>query len=215
MTETSFSQQPGRIRTTIEFWPSFVDILVTVLMVFVLQSFLRTTLNVEVLEAAKLQQAQDRLRKSLRSEFQREVQDETVTFAAKPNLLQIRFADRILFKPSRFSLEYAGEDVLRRCARVLSQASSFEEIQIEGHTDTSQFRGAAFPRNNWELSSARALTVVSFFVNAAGLDPKKLSANGYGEFRPVVEAGRYRPDLSRRIELRVVFSTPRAEGGAK
>ena len=56
------------------------------------------------------------------------------------------------------------------------------DIIIEGHTDNIPVRGGAY-RSNWELSIARAVGVVNFFI-ADGLDPKQLIAAGYGEFHP-------------------------------
>jgi len=84
------------------------------------------------------------------------------------------------------------------------------DIIIEGHTDPTPVRGGAY-RSNWELSVARAVGVVNFFI-AAGLNPKQLVAAGYGEFHPAypndTEADRAR---NRRIEITLV----RQPGGAR
>jgi chemotaxis protein MotB len=77
------------------------------------------------------------------------------------------------------------------------------DIIVEGHTDTIPVRGGAY-RSNWELSIARAVGVVNFFI-ASGLDPKQLIAAGYGEFHPAYpndsESNRAR---NRRIEITLV-----------
>jgi len=77
------------------------------------------------------------------------------------------------------------------------------DIIIEGHTDNIPVRGGAF-RSNWELSIARAVGVVNFFI-ASRLDPRQLVAAGYGEFHPAFpndsESNRAK---NRRIEITLV-----------
>lgn len=60
-----------------------------------------------------------------------------------------------------------------------------ENIQIEGHTDNIPINSLQFP-SNWELSSARATSIVRRFIEG-GIDPKRLTAIGYGEYRPVAD----------------------------
>jgi chemotaxis protein MotB len=78
-------------------------------------------------------------------------------------------------------------------------------IRVEGHTDNIPIRTAQFP-SNWELSAARALNVVKFFARH-GFDPSRLSAVGYGEYRPIASnqtaEGRQR---NRRIEIYVDYT---------
>jgi chemotaxis protein MotB len=59
-------------------------------------------------------------------------------------------------------------------------------IKIEGHTDNIPIHNDEFS-SNWELSSARALNILMYIINNHGLDPTKLSATGYGEFRPIAD----------------------------
>jgi len=77
------------------------------------------------------------------------------------------------------------------------------DIIIEGHTDTIPVRGGAF-QSNWELSIARAVGVVNFFI-AGGMHPRQLIAAGYGEFHPAypndTEMNRAK---NRRIEITLV-----------
>ncbi len=87
---------------------------------------------------------------------------------------------------------------------LISLIESFpNDIIVEGHTDPTPVRGGAY-RSNWELSVARAVGVVNFFI-ASGLNPKQLVAAGYGEFHPAypndTEANRAR---NRRIEITLV-----------
>lgn len=61
-------------------------------------------------------------------------------------------------------------------------------IRIEGHTDNVPIKTFAFP-SNWELSTARATNIVQYLISAHALAPEKLSAIGYGEFRPIADNG--------------------------
>ncbi len=58
-------------------------------------------------------------------------------------------------------------------------------IRIEGHTDNVPIHTAAFP-SNWELSTARAVNVLRYFIQNHRIDAKRLSAEGLGEFRPLM-----------------------------
>jgi chemotaxis protein MotB len=86
------------------------------------------------------------------------------------------------------------------------------EIRVEGHTDNIPIATALYP-SNWELSSARATTVGRYLVEHSEVAPRRISAAGYGEFRPVApndsREGRAR---NRRVDLVVLF--PQAPGGS-
>jgi chemotaxis protein MotB len=85
-------------------------------------------------------------------------------------------------------LKPAGAAVLRKVAAVLAQHPSLK-IHVIGHTDNVPIRAAARSRfpSNWELSTARATAAVRFLTENAGVDPRRLGALGYGEFRPVAD----------------------------
>jgi len=75
-------------------------------------------------------------------------------------------------------------------------------LQVDGHTDVRPIASPQFP-SNWELSSARATSVVKYLINR-GVSPKRLVAAGYGEFQPL-EEGSSEETLrrNRRIELKL------------
>jgi chemotaxis protein MotB len=58
-------------------------------------------------------------------------------------------------------------------------------IRVEGHTDNVPIYTKRFP-SNWELSTVRAVNVLKYFADAGGIDPRRLSAVGYGESKPLV-----------------------------
>jgi len=77
----------------------------------------------------------------------------------------------------------AAQTVLAEIAAVLSPEPN--PIRVEGHTDDTPIRSAEF-QSNWDLSTARATRVVQYFIERAGLSPVRLSAAGYGEYKPRV-----------------------------
>jgi chemotaxis protein MotB len=75
-------------------------------------------------------------------------------------------------------------------------------LEVDGHTDATPIQTAQFP-SNWDLSTARALSVVRYFISQ-GVKPKRLMASGFGEFSPIA-AGTMPEDYrrNRRIELKL------------
>jgi len=77
---------------------------------------------------------------------------------------------------------------LRKVAEILAQHPTLQ-IHVVGHTDNVPIRAGARSRfpSNWELSMARATAAVRFLSDQAGVDPRRLGAVGYGEFRPIAD----------------------------
>jgi chemotaxis protein MotB len=101
----------------------------------------------------------------------------------------------------------AGQAVLRPQILPLLDAIAEEVVpidrplKVEGHTDDSPVVGNRF-HDNWELSAARAATVVSYLERAHHADPHRLSATGYASTRPVATAGTPEArELNRRVEM--------------
>ncbi len=96
--------------------------------------------------------------------------------------ITIRMLDVELFGPAsdKFSPEAAG--VLAEVAAVLGSIT--QDIRVEAHTDNIPVNTDRFP-SNWELSSARSLKVLKYFINNHGLAPGRFSAVGYGEWSPI------------------------------
>lgn len=118
--------------------------------------------------------------------------------------ITIRIEGAKLFQPgSDEFIEDAGP-VLDKVAVVLKDMSY--SVRIEVHTDNIPINTARFP-SNWDFSSARALKILKYFISVHGMDPKKLSALGYGEYRPVstnnTPGGRSR---NRRVDIMVLTS---------
>ena len=93
----------------------------------------------------------------------------------------------MMFSSGSVQLTQTATNILDKIMEVVGKYPD-REIRIEGHTDNV---GIALEfqdrfKSNWELSTARALSVLRFFVDKTDADPRKLSAVGYGEYRPLV-----------------------------
>ncbi len=106
-----------------------------------------------------------------------------VEFKELENGLSIILRDNLLFRTGHAEIYPAGKAVLRTIGNTVR---NFEgSVLIEGHTDNVPIKTKRFP-SNWELSTARAVSVVRFITEEVGVDPAKFSAVGYGDTRPKV-----------------------------
>ncbi len=120
------------------------------------------------------------------------------------------FSSEVLFAPGKANLSSKGEYELLKVGQILNAImSDIPEninwvIRVDGHTDNSPIRNSPLFSDNWELSQARALSVVRFMIRELYIPPARLSANGFGEFQPLSPADT--PEAraqNRRIELKL------------
>jgi chemotaxis protein MotB len=167
------------------------------------QSQLAATLERERLakeeEIARLTRTQEALSKSL----QDEISKGNITIQQVRDRLTINMVDRVLFDSGQAQVKPAGMKVLKQVGDVLNQISD-KQIRIEGHTDNVPISSKLQDRfkTNWELSTARATTVVRYLIDQGGVDRQYLSAVGYADTHPLSsndsEEGR---SSNRRIEI--------------
>jgi chemotaxis protein MotB len=125
---------------------------------------------------------------SLEDEMRAALESKDVTISQLQGKLTVNILDRVLFDSGEADLKPAGAAVLRKVATILASHPNLK-IHVIGHTDNVPIRAGArkqFP-SNWELSTARATAAVRFLTEIAGVDPRRLGAVGYGEFRPVAD----------------------------
>jgi len=96
---------------------------------------------------------------------------------------RLGFDNAVLFELGQAVINPQGYPFLNELAAVMKKMSY--PIRIEGHTDNVPIHTWQFP-SNWELSTARAVNVVKYFSETCGIDPRRLSAVGYGESKPLV-----------------------------
>jgi chemotaxis protein MotB len=114
--------------------------------------------------------------------------------------LHVVIVDSLMFTSGSAELLPQSRSILGQLAALLTDAA--KAIIVEGHTDDQPIATAAFP-SNWELSSARAMSVVRFLLEqSSALDPSEYIGRGHGEYRPVdtnlTSSGRAR---NRRVEI--------------
>lgn len=119
------------------------------------------------------------------------------------------FQSEIFFDPASADLGKEGKTQLATLAKALKEiAARIPEdikwiLRVDGHTDRRPIKNSRFP-SNWDLSAARALSVVSYLISQ-GVDPEHLVAAGFGEFQPLVtgEADEEKLARNRRIEFKL------------
>lgn len=114
--------------------------------------------------------------------------------------------DQVLFEPGSATLRPEGRVVLDGLADALLDLP--HHIAIEGHTDSVPISNARFP-SNWELSTARATSVLQYFLGSYGFPPDRLTASGYAEQRPLGDNDT--PDgraQNRRVDIAVLAMSP-------
>jgi chemotaxis protein MotB len=130
-----------------------------------------------------------------------------VAFAMDERGLVVRVMDSALFELGKANLTPEAQSMLDQLVPHLLRVPN--PVRVEGHTDNAPIKTALYP-SNWELSAARATSVVRYLVEKHDISPLRVSATGYGEFRPIASndsvASRAK---NRRIDL-VILSAKNA-----
>ena len=138
------------------------------------------------------------------------IRDELIIVRRKGLWVEVEIRTDILFPSGVATLSQPANEVLRQLAATLKPFPN--PIRVEGHTDNLPIKTRAF-RSNWELSSARAATVVHLLMES-GVDPSRLAVIGLGEYRPAqsndTPAGR---NANRRVLLVILGTESAPEGG--
>ncbi|ONI37748.1 hypothetical protein AN639_09030 [Candidatus Epulonipiscium fishelsonii] len=119
----------------------------------------------------------------------------------------ITFEDFLLFDTGKADIKPAGIPILDTMGiKIREYTLDGYNIRLEGHTDNVPIRTAQFP-SNWELSSARAIAVGKFFIDQLEFTPDTVSAEGFGEYKPIADnntaEGR---SINRRVEVKIIKS---------
>jgi chemotaxis protein MotB len=156
------------------------------------------------LEKEKEQAAQ--MAMGLEKEMRADLESKDVTISKLQGRLTVNILDRVMFDSGEAVLKPDGQAVMQKIAAILAKHPELK-IHVVGHTDNVPIRPAAHGRfaSNWELSTARALAAVHFLTDQAGVDPRRVGAVGYGEYRPLADnatpEGRA---LNRRIAITIL-----------
>ena len=101
----------------------------------------------------------------------------------KEGKVYIALEEKLLFKSGSDVVDPKGVEALRSLAAVLNTTKDIN-VMIEGHTDNVPIKNRAF-KDNWDLSTARATSILRILTKADGFDPNRITASGRGEFHPV------------------------------
>ena len=158
--------------------------------------------RMKLLETSKQSQSQY---DALARELKEEVQKGQLQVRQYKDMLTVDVAEQLFFDSGRATLKDTGKDVLKRVADAIKSYDD-KAIRVVGHTDNVPISGALQKTyaTNWELSVARATTVVRF-LQEAGIEPERLVATGRAEYAPIAEndspEGRQK---NRRIEITLI-----------
>ncbi|WP_345974922.1 OmpA family protein [Sulfurimonas sp. HSL3-7] len=133
------------------------------------------------------------------TELQKMIDGGQLTVSIEQGRIVINLPDNVLFATGSARVNADGQVALKQIANVLKEFSD-RRFQIEGHTDNVPMKSARFP-SNWELSTARALSVVHLMIQE-GVAAENVSAAGFGEFHPRADnESKEGRALNRRIEI--------------
>ena len=137
--------------------------------------------------------------KNMLSKFKKLIASGKLNVKIRDGKMVVELPSAVLFESGKADISEDGQETLKEVAKVLAKIKG-REFQVAGHTDNVPIKNSPF-KTNWELSTARALSVVLFLENHK-VPPKNLSAAGYSEYQPTAsnstDAGKA---ANRRIEI--------------
>lgn len=120
------------------------------------------------------------------------------------------FSSEVLFAAGQAKLSRDGQKEITKVGHILNEIMIEIPknidwiIRIDGHTDSTPIKNSEFFEDNWDLSQARALSVVRFMISELDIPPHRLAANGFGEFQPINRDTSFEAKAqNRRIELKL------------
>jgi chemotaxis protein MotB len=118
-----------------------------------------------------------------------DLNDEDINIKVDKGVVYVDISDKLLFKSGSFTVTDKAKNVLGKVAKVLAAQPNIE-FMVEGHTDSKQLIASETAiDDNWDLSVKRATTVVRLLQDTYGIDPKRMTAAGRGEYKPVTGNG--------------------------
>jgi chemotaxis protein MotB len=163
-------------------------------------------LRAQVADLEKEKELAVQMAKGLETEMRADLESKDVTISKLQGKLTVNILDRVMFDSGEAVLKPDGQAIMQKIAALLAKHPELK-IHVVGHTDNVPIRPAARSRfaSNWELSTARALAAVHFLTEQAGIDPRRVGAVGYGEFRPLADnATAEGRALNRRIAITIL-----------
>ncbi|MGC5324865.1 OmpA/MotB family protein [Brevibacillus sp. SYSU BS000544] len=130
------------------------------------------------------------------------LQEMNVHFEETSEGLMIRFPEKVMYASGSADLSDKGKQAVTNVAKVLQRFTY--KVRIEGYTDDVPISNSQF-RSNWELSSARAISVMRELVDSNGLPASRFMVAGWGEYHPIVDnANAENRAMNRRVEMLIL-----------
>jgi len=108
-----------------------------------------------------------------------------LTVTQKNGKIYVSMDETLLFASGSTKVQPKGEEALKKLSKVLEQNRDIN-VMVEGHTDDVPMKGSGEIKDNWDLSGMRATSVTKILLSGStGLDPKRITAAGRGEFFPI------------------------------
>jgi len=143
-----------------------------------------------------------------------EINDKQIKLQMMEKGLVITVVGDLLFDSGKAKIRSEAYPLLDKVSSVLKENMAQFNVGIEGHTDNAPIKHSGW-KSNWELSTARALSVLHYLDKDQGISPERLSAIGYGEYRPVAsnetKDGRKQ---NRRVEIVILPNVTKVQGGS-
>jgi chemotaxis protein MotB len=157
----------------------------------------------ELREAHRRAEARAEVYRNLEQRLKAMIDARTLAVEFRKGKMVVKLSDQVLFDAGKAELRAEGQAALRGVAAALKEIPD-RDFLVAGHTDNQPIRSSPF-KSNWDLSTARAVTVVRF-LQQEGVDPSHLAAAGYSEFDPRVEVPTTNEERAqnRRIEIVVM-----------
>jgi chemotaxis protein MotB len=143
-------------------------------------------------QAKRLQNLQNLIQsqKDLMNKLKNSIADALLNYSSdeltvyiKDGNVYVSLQEKLLFKSGSAVVDPKGKEALKTLAKVLNSTKDIT-VNIEGHTDNVPIRTNAF-QDNWDLSTARATSIVRIMTKDNGFDPSRITASGRGIFHPV------------------------------
>ena len=129
--------------------------------------------------------------------------DNDIFISDEPQGIAITLSDRFLFDAGRAELKDGADPVLGKLASLFRNLNT--TVSIEGHTDTVPVGRFSGYKDNWELSGARAMSVLRYFLDVSKLSPDSFQYAGYADTRPAADNGTPQGrSKNRRVEITVL-----------
>jgi chemotaxis protein MotB len=166
-----------------------------------------STLKNELSDLEREKSDLERAKNELEKRLSNEIDDKEVKVEMLERGLVITFVAEVLFDSGKADLRKDSNEKLDKVARVLNTTVKDLNVGIEGHTDNIPIKHSGW-KSNWELSTARALSVLHMLVNDMEVDPTRLSATGFGEYKPVApNTTKEDRQKNRRVEIVILPET--------